>query len=49
MIKKVGNLYYVFDESGKKKLSKGYSSRGAAEKRLAEIEYFKHKDKSKRK
>lgn len=43
MIKKEGSEYFVYNHTGKKKLSKGYSSKKEAEKRLGEIEYFKHK------
>lgn len=42
MIRKIGTKYYVYSEKGKK-LSRGYSSKGQAAKRLHEIEYFKHK------
>ena len=41
MIKKINGVYYVFNHDGTKKLSKGYSSKGEAEKRLGEIEFFK--------
>lgn len=41
MIKKIKGLYYVFNHTGVKKLSKGYRSRKAAVKRLQQIEYFK--------
>jgi hypothetical protein len=36
--------YYVFSEKGKR-LSKAYDTREEAEKRLRQIEYFKHKNK----
>ena len=42
MIKKEGSEYFVFNKTGEKKLSKGYESKEAAEKRLGQIEYFKH-------
>jgi hypothetical protein len=41
-IKEEGGKYYVHSEGGKR-LSKGYASKGEAESRLREIEYFKHK------
>jgi hypothetical protein len=44
MIKKTGKGYTVYSKAGKK-LSKEYGSKAAAEKRLREIEYFKHKNK----
>lgn len=40
-IKKVGDKYVIYSKDGKK-LGE-YSTRKAAEKRLREIEYFKHK------
>lgn len=48
MIVKEGNSYYVKSESktkeGKRKLLGGpYGTRGAAEKRLRQVEWFKHK------
>lgn len=42
MIRKVGSKYYVYSEKGKR-LSRGYTSRKAAVKRLRQIEFFKHK------
>ena len=42
MIKKRAGLYYVYNHTGKKKLSKGYSKKEDALKRLRQIEYFKH-------
>lgn len=42
MIKKIKSLYYVYNHTGVKKLSKGYRSRKDAVKRLRQIEYFKH-------
>lgn len=44
MIRKNGSGYVVYSESGKR-LSKTYKSRKEAEKRLRQIEYFKHKGK----
>ena len=41
MIKKVGSKYVVYSKSGRR-LSKPMSH-AAASKRLAQIEYFKHK------
>ena len=43
MIKKEGNLFYVFNKEGTEKLSKGYETEEEANKRLQEIEFFKHK------
>ena len=42
MIVKTKGGWVIYSESGKK-LSRVYKSRGEAEKRLAQIEYFKHK------
>lgn len=42
MIKKVKGGYKVVSEKGKN-LGGPYKSKGAAEKRLAQVEYFKHK------
>ena len=42
-VRKSGSQWFVYSHKGKK-LSKGYSSKAAADKRLREIEYFKHKD-----
>jgi hypothetical protein len=42
MIRKIENKYYVFSEKGRK-LSKGYSTKDDAIKRLKEIEYWKNK------
>lgn len=47
MIVKSGERYVVMSKSGKR-LSKP-TGKAAAEKRLKQIEYFKHKDKSKKK
>lgn len=44
MIKKTGNSYTVYSKAGKK-LSSPYKTKEAAEKRLKEIEFFKHKNK----
>lgn len=43
MIKKLKGKYYVFDHTGKKELSKGYTSEKAAKHRLKEIDYFANK------
>lgn len=40
MIRKSNNKYYVYSSEGKK-LSKGYTTREEAVKRLREIEWFK--------
>lgn len=42
MIRKVNNGYKVYSEKGKP-LSKTYSTKQQAQKRLAQIEYFKNK------
>lgn len=42
MIKKVKGGYKVVSESGKN-LSKVYKNKATAQKRLQQIEYFKHK------
>lgn len=42
MIKKVSNGYKVYSESGKP-LSKTYTTRQQAQKRLNQIEWFKNK------
>lgn len=42
MIRKTSEGYVVYSKKGKK-LSKPYKSKAAAEKRLREIEFFKHK------
>lgn len=44
MIRKTSKGYQVKSESGKN-LSKPNLSKGQAEKRLAQVEYFKHKGK----
>lgn len=44
MIRKVKGGYKVFSEAGKP-LSKVLPTRQAAEKRLRQVEYFKHKGK----
>lgn len=43
MIKKVGSLWFVFNHSGIKKLSRGYKTKTESEKRLREIEFFSHR------
>ena len=40
-IRKQGDKYVIYSKDGKKKLGT-YNSRKAAEKRLGQIEYFKH-------
>jgi len=42
MIKKIGSQYFVFNHTGVKKLSKGFSSLTQAKARLRVIEFFKH-------
>jgi hypothetical protein len=42
MIRKKGKFWYVYSEKGKS-LGGPYTSREAAEKRLHQIEYFKHR------
>lgn len=42
MIVKTSKGYVVKSEKGKN-LSKPYSTKGQAQKRLAQVEYFKHK------
>jgi hypothetical protein len=42
MIKKSGSTYKVVSEKGKN-LGSGYKTRAEAEKRLRQVEYFKHK------
>lgn len=42
MIRKQEGGYVIYSEKGKK-LSRKYKSRKAAERRLQQIEYFKHK------
>jgi hypothetical protein len=42
MVKQVGSEWFVFNEEGGKKLSKGYQTKAEAVKRLGQIEYFKH-------
>lgn len=44
MVRKEGSEYFVFNKEGTKKLSKGYSSKAEAVKRLGQIEYFKSTD-----
>jgi hypothetical protein len=41
MVRKIAGGYVVVSESGKK-LSKVYRTRAEAERRLRQIEYFKH-------
>ena len=42
VIRKKGNKWYVYSETGKK-LGGPYPTEAAAKKRLAQIEYFKHR------
>jgi hypothetical protein len=42
MIKKVAGGYKVVTENGKKNLGAHYKTRKEAEKRLRQVEYFKH-------
>lgn len=44
MIRKVSGGYKVFSEDGKP-LSKVLPTKAAAERRLRQVEYFKHRDK----
>lgn len=44
MIKKSGSTYKVVSHSGKN-LGSGYKTKAAAEKRLKQVDYFKHKKK----
>lgn len=43
MIKKVNGEFFVYNKNGKKKLSKAYKTKKGAEKRLKQIEFFKHR------
>lgn len=43
MIKKIGSEYFIFNKTGSKRLSKGYSSRKKSLVRLREIEYFSNR------
>ena len=43
MIKKVQGGYKVVSEDGKKNLGGPYKRKKAAEKRLKQVEFFKHK------
>jgi hypothetical protein len=49
MIKRIGGKYYVYNENGTKKLSKGYSKKADAIQRLTQIEHFKKTKGRKRK
>ena len=42
VIKKSGSTYKVVSEKGKN-LGSGYKTKAAAQKRLRQVEYFKHK------
>lgn len=44
MIRKQGGKYYVYSEKGKK-LGGPYDTKAEAEKRLGQVEYYKHKKK----
>ena len=48
MIGKRGNLYYVVSEKGKP-LSVGLKTRAAAVKRLRQVEYYKKRNKNRKK
>jgi hypothetical protein len=43
MIKKVAGGYKVVSESGKKNLGGPYKTKKEAEKRLRQVEFFKHR------
>jgi hypothetical protein len=43
MIKKVEKGYKVVSEDGKKNLGGPYKSKAAAQKRLRQVEFFKHR------
>lgn len=43
MIKHIGSQYFVYNHTGQKRLSIGYSSRKKAVHRLQQIEFYKHK------
>jgi hypothetical protein len=43
MIKKVAGGYKVVSENGKKNLGGPYKTKAEAQKRLKQVEYFKHK------
>jgi hypothetical protein len=43
MIRKTKSGYKVLSEDGKKNLGGSYKSRAAAQKRLRQVEFFKHK------
>jgi hypothetical protein len=45
MIVKIKGAYYVISEKTGKKLSKGFKTKQEAQKRLRQIEYFKHNPK----
>jgi hypothetical protein len=45
MIVKIKGAYYVISKKTGKKLSKGYKTKQEAQKRLRQIEYFKHNPK----
>lgn len=42
MVREEDGKYFVFNKEGTKKLSRGYPSKEEANKRLGQIEYFKH-------
>ncbi len=43
MIRKVSGGYKVLSEDGKKNLGGPYKTKAAAQKRLRQVEFFKHK------
>jgi hypothetical protein len=43
MIKKVSRGYKVLSEDGKKNLGGPYKTKAAAQKRLRQVEFFKHR------
>ena len=43
MVKKSNGGYAVYNQSGTRKLSRTYPSKAQAQRRLAQIEYYKNK------
>ena len=43
VVRKVKGKWYVYSKRTGKRLSKGYRTKAAANKRLRQIEYFKHR------